>query len=129
MRVLLDTHVLLWWQHDSSRLRPETRQLLADSRNGLIWSAASTWELGIKLQLGKVRIDEPLHQFVTRIVVEQSLVAMPIHHAHAAYVADLPPIHRDPFDRLLLAQASVEDVPLLTANAQLSAYGIRCLPA
>jgi len=127
--VLLDTHVMLWWLHDSARLLPATRQLLANARHELIWSAASTWELAIKLPLGKLRIDEPLQQFVTRILREQSLVGLPVQHAHAAHVALLPPIHRDPFDRLLVAQAAVEGLPLLTADARLEDYGIECLPA
>jgi PIN domain nuclease of toxin-antitoxin system len=127
--VLLDTHVLLWWLHDSARLQRATRQLLADAQHELVWSAASTWELGIKLALGKLRLDEPLPQFVTRILRQQGLVAMPVQHAHAAHVAQLPPIHRDPFDRLLIAQAVVESLPLLTADARLADYGIECLPA
>lgn len=129
MRVLLDTHVLLWWLHDASRLRPATRALFAQPSNELLWSAASTWELGIKLQLGKLRIAGSLHDFVTSTVVEQGLVALSVHHAHAARVAELPALHRDPFDRLLVAQAAVEGVPLLTTDAQLAAYGIECLPA
>lgn len=129
MKVLLDTHVLLWWLHDHSRLRGETRSMLAAPENELLWSAASTWELAIKVQLGKVRLPEPVHDFVVRTLVKQGMVALPIHHAHAARVAELPPLHRDPFDRLLVAQAAVEDVPLVTGDRQLSAYGIQCVPA
>lgn len=129
MRVLLDTHVLLWWLYDASRLRPETRELFHSVANELLWSAGSTWELAIKSQLGKLRLGEPLQDFITRVLPAQSLVALPIHHVHAARVAELPPIHRDPFDRLLVAQAVVEGVPLVTADAQLKAYGIDCIPA
>lgn len=129
MRVLLDTHVLLWWLHDASRLRQATRELFADPRNVLLWSAASTWELAIKLQLGKLRLDEPVHSFVVSAMAEQSLTALPVHHAHAARVAELPGHHRDPFDRLLVAQAAVEEVALVTADTQLASYGIECLPA
>jgi PIN domain nuclease of toxin-antitoxin system len=129
VRVLLDTHVLLWWLHDSARLRSETRALLASSGNELLWSAASTWELAIKAGLGRVQFKEPLRDFVVRICAEQSLVPLPIQHAHAARVVDLPLLHRDPFDRLLVAQAAVEGVPFVTADAQLSGYGIECMPA
>jgi len=129
MRVLLDTHVLLWWVHDASRLRKETRALFADPANELLWSAGSTWELAIKAALGKLRIEEPMHAFVTRMMIEQGLTALPVHHAHAARIAELPSHHRDPFDRLLVAQALVEDVPLLTADSALTAYGVECLPA
>ena len=129
MRLLLDTHVLLWWLHDASRLRPETRDLFAAEGSELLWSAASTWELAVKAQLGKLRLGESLHAFVSRVVVAQGLTSLPVHHAHAARVAELPQLHRDPFDRLLVAQASIEDVPLLTADRQLSAYGVECVPA
>lgn len=129
MKVLLDTHVLLWWLHDASRLRPETRDLMAAEANELLWSAASTWELAIKAQLGKVRLDEPLPTFITRMILTQGLTALPVHHSHASHVAELPAMHRDPFDRLLVAQAVVEGVPLLTADRQLAAYGIEILPA
>lgn len=129
MKVLLDTHVLLWWLHDASRLRPEARALIANASSELLWSAASTWELAIKAQLGKVRFGEPLRQWVTTTLAAQSLTALPVHHSHAARVEELPPLHRDPFDRLLVAQAAVENVPLITGDAQLAAYGIECIPA
>lgn len=129
MRCLLDTHVLLWWLHDASRLQPGSRALFADSDNELLWSACSTWELAIKSQLGKLRLEGPLHEFVARVMNEQDLTALPVQHVHAARVAELPPIHRDPFDRLLVAQAAVEGVPLLTADPQLAAYGIECIQA
>ena len=129
MKVLLDTHVLLWWLQDSSRLRAPTRALMADPGSELLWSAASTWELAIKAGLGKVRLGRPLSQFVTEAIARQSLTPLPIHHAHAAAVEGLPPLHRDPFDRLLVAQATVEGVPLLTADPQLTAYGIECVRA
>ncbi len=129
MRILLDTHVLLWWLHDSARLREPTRTLFADPDSVLLWSAASTWELAIKAGLGKVRLGRPLSQFVTEVIASQSLTPLPVHHAHAATVESLPQRHRDPFDRLLVAQATVEGIPLLTADSQLAAYGIDCLPA
>jgi PIN domain nuclease of toxin-antitoxin system len=129
MKCLLDTHVLLWWLHDSARLRPETRALFANSNNVLLWSACSTWELAIKSQLGKLHVDAPLAEFIARVIGEQDLQPLPVHHAHAARVAELPPIHRDPFDRMLIAQAAVERVPLLTGDATLLAYGIECLAA
>jgi PIN domain nuclease of toxin-antitoxin system len=129
VKLLLDTHVLLWWLHDASRLRPETRALFADMAHEMFWSAASTWELAIKLQLGKVRLHEPLPSFVARVLAEQSLCALPIHHAHAAKVAEPPPLHRDPIDRLLVAQAAVEQLQLLTADPQIAAYGVACVSA
>lgn len=129
MRVLLDTQVLLWWLTDSARLRPESRDLFSGTEHELLWSAAATWELGIKMQLGKLRLSERLESFVPRQIAEQRLVSLPIQHDHAIRAATLPPIHRDPFDRMLVAQALTERVPLLTSDGQLAAYGIECLAA
>lgn len=129
MRVLLDTRVLLWWMTDRSKLRQATQKLMADEATELLWSAASTWELGIKVQLGKLRLQQPLDLFVVQQMAEQKLTSLPIQHAHAARAALLPPVHRDPFDRMLVAQAMCEAVPLLTADQPLAAYGIECLQA
>lgn len=129
MRILLDSHVLLWWIADRSALAAKTHTLLADETTELLWSPASTWELGIKIHLGKLRLHLPLDQFVAEQMASQSLTPLPIQHAHAARAAMLPPIHRDPFDRMLVAQAMAEDVPLLTADKELAAYGVQCLPA
>jgi PIN domain nuclease of toxin-antitoxin system len=83
VKVLLDTHVLLWWLHDASRLRRATRSLFAQPANELLWSAASTWELAIKVQLAKLQLDQPVHDFVMAVLAEQDLTALPVHHAHA----------------------------------------------
>jgi len=90
VRILLDTHILLWWLDGHERLRPKVRKLLADSKNELLWSAASTWELAIKAQIGKVRLQESVASFVSRVMVSQNLTALPIHHLHAAATAELP---------------------------------------
>ena len=129
MRVLLDSHVLLWWIGDAASLTPAARELFTTDAQELLWSAASTWELGIKAALGKLRLPEPLDRFVQRQLREQNLIGLPIYHDHAARAAALPPIHRDPFDRMLVAQALVENVPLLTRDAALSGYGVTCIPA
>jgi PIN domain nuclease of toxin-antitoxin system len=126
---LLDSHVLLWWVSDSSRLSAEARRLFADERNEVLWSAAATWELGIKEALGKLRLPEPLDRFLARQLREQSLTALPIYHDHAVRASALPPIHRDPFDRMLVAQGLVENVPLVTGDVALRGYGITCLEA
>lgn len=129
MRVLLDSHVLLWWITDASSLSQPARDLFADESHELLWSAASTWELGIKASLGKLRLPEPLERFVPRQLRAQNLLGLPIHHDHAARAAELPTIHRDPFDRMLVAQALVENVPLVTRDVALGGYGIRCIAA
>ncbi len=129
MRALLDSHVLLWWLSDAARLAPAARALLEDQRSELLWSAASTWELGIKVALGKLTLPEPLERFVPRQIREQSLIGLPIYHDHAVRASGLPSIHRDPFDRMLVAQALVENVPLVTRDRALEGYGVGCVEA
>lgn len=129
MRLLLDTHVLLWWAFEPSRLRVGTRELIASEKTELLWSAASTWELAVKTNLGKLRLPLPIDEFMARVRVEENLRPLPILDAHALQVAQLPLIHRDPFDRMLVAQAWVERMPLLTADRQLAAYGVECVDA
>jgi PIN domain nuclease of toxin-antitoxin system len=129
VRLLLDTHVLLWWAFDPAHLRAETRELIASEKTELLWSAASTWELAVKTNLGKLRLPLPIGEFMARVRVEENLRPLPVLDAHAILVAELPRIHRDPFDRMLVAQACVEQVPLLTADRQLAAYGVECLDA
>jgi PIN domain nuclease of toxin-antitoxin system len=129
VKVLLDTHVLLWWLQDSARLQPATKAIFQNPNCELFWSAASTWELAIKVQLEKLRLGRPVHEFVATAMTAQGLTALAVQHVHAARVAELPLLHRDPFDRLLVAQAAVEGVPLVTADTRLAAYSIECLPA
>ena len=129
MRALLDSHVLLWWLSDAGQLAPEARALFEDHRAELLWSAASTWELGIKEALGKLRLPETLDRFIPRQLRAQSLTGLPIYHDHAIRAATLPPVHRDPFDRMLVAQALVENIPLVTRDGALRSYGVECVEA
>ncbi len=122
--ILLDTHAVLWWLLDSRRLSARAREVFEDGGTPLLWSAASTWELAIKVALGKLDLGEPPRSWVPRILLEQSLTPLHIEHAHAIEVGELPPLHRDPFDRLLVAQARAERVPLLTADPQLHDYDV-----
>lgn len=124
MRCLLDTHVLLWWRVDSPRLSDRARSMMADGSNTLLWSAASSWELAIKLALGRITLPEPLEHYLPRVFRESGITPLAIEHAHAWAVATLPPRHRDPFDRMLVAQARLERVALLSADEGLDAYGV-----
>lgn len=124
MTFLLDTHVLLWWQTDDARLSPRCRELMADGRTRLLWSAASSWELAIKVGLGRLRLPEPVHRYVPRVLRENAIHSLAIEQGHALGVAALPSHHRDPFDRLLVAQVKSEKVSLLSADEQLDPYGI-----
>lgn len=129
MRVLLDTHCWLWSLAEPARLSPEARRVVAARRNTIYLSAASAWEIVIKCALGKLSLPEPAQAFVPSRMASQGLTPLPITHAHALRVASLPVIHRDPFDRILVAQALVERVPILTADPVLARYPIRVIPA
>ena len=104
-------------------------ELIAAETTELLWSAASTWELAVKVRLGKLRLPIPPDEFLAQVRREEDVTPVPILDVHALAAAALPMIHRDPFDRMLVAQAHVEHVPLLTADHQLATYGIECIEA
>ena len=121
MRLLLDTHVLLWAAGEPERLRPSARFLIEDPENEPHFSAASLWEVAIKSGLGRddFRVDP---RVLRRALLEHGYTELPITGAHAVAVDLLPPIHRDPFDRLLVAQAQIEAMTLLTADTTVAEY-------
>lgn len=121
MRVLLDTHVLLWALGEQGRLPPTTRGLLADPDTDVFFSAASIWEIAIKAALGRVDFAVGPEE-IAAAAVRDGFVELPVRSAAAALVARLPLHHRDPFDRLLVAQAVTEPARLLTADPQLPPY-------
>ena len=125
MRLLLDTHSFLWMSLDESKLSEAAREIIADLENDLLLSPASYWEIGIKISTGKYLLSESLDSFVGREVERNDLQILPIEPRHAAEVTRLPFHHRDPFDRMLVAQAIVEKVPIISADVQLDAYGIK----
>ena len=121
MILLVDTHLLLWAALEPEKLPAVAHALMADESNPLWFSAASIWEVAIKNSLGRedFRVDPRL---LRRGLLDNGYVELPVTGEHAAAVAQLPPLHRDPFDRLLLAQATTEGVTLLTADATLAQY-------
>ena len=123
-RFLLDTHVLLWAAAHSARLSPAARAILEEPENILYWSAISTAELAVKASIGKLRLPGPVHAFVDRHVRKLGLQRLPLEDPHAAMVEKLPLHHRDPFDRLLVAQALVEEIPLVSADSLLARYAV-----
>jgi len=121
VRFLLDTHLVLWASGQSDRLPRVVRELLDDSSNTFVFSVASIWETAIKHALKRADfVDDPVS--VRNSLFDVGYVELPIIGAHAAAVANLPLIHRDPFDRLLVAQAMVEGITLLTADPVLARY-------
>ena len=121
MRLLLDTHVLLWSLAEQHRLEGGTRGLIEDPANEVLFSAASIWEIAIKAQLG--RVDFPIRpERVAQAARESGFTELPVRSEAAAHVAKLPLLHRDPFDRLLVAQAITDPARLYTADALLPRY-------
>lgn len=122
MKLLLDTHILLWAASDPQKLPSKMRALIEDVDNALHFSTASLWEIVIKNQLG--RTDFVVDPRVFRIALkDHGYIEVPISGEHVLFVHDLPPLHKDPFDRILIAQASVEGMGLLTVDQQLIDYG------
>lgn len=121
MKLLLDTHLLLWAAGDPGRLAPEARALIGDEGNELLFSAASLWEVAIKSGLGRedFTVDARL---LRRGLIDNGYGELPVASEHAVAIAGLPPIHRDPFDRLLVAQALIEGITLLTSDEVVGQY-------
>lgn len=122
MIFLLDTHLLLWAAGDPARLSAATRALIADPANTLYFSSASLWEVAIKQGLGRADFQVDARR-LWRLLLANGYRELPVAGEHAVLVANLPPLHKDPFDRLLLAQAATEGMVLLTADALLTQYG------
>jgi PIN domain nuclease of toxin-antitoxin system len=119
LNLLLDTHILLWWMADDALLTKKARQMIADVDNTIFVSAVNIWEIQLKRSLGKLRIsDDFLVQFA-----KESFESLPLTHVHASAVVDLPWCHRDPFDRILVAQAKAESLRFLTSDLQIASYG------
>jgi PIN domain nuclease of toxin-antitoxin system len=127
VKVLLDTHVLLWVLTDSSKLSPTAATAYRNPGHELYISAASLWEIGIKVSLGKLILQNDWPPIIGNELERNGIRWLPIEMAHCATVATLPFHHRDPFDRLLVAQALHEGMTLLSADATLAAYGVEVL--
>ena len=124
MRLLLDTHVLLWWLADDPLLTVEARAAIVESDLAVV-STASAWEISMKRSLGKLDAPDDL---AAQLVRDQFTV-LPIHLDHALHAGSLPHIHRDPFDRMLVAQAQVEDLVIITTDTNIPRYDVRVLAA
>jgi len=121
VKYLLDTQLLLWAAAEPQRLSASARALFDDADNVLVFSAASIWEIAIKSSLGRTDFSIDPRVF-RRALLDNGYHELPIDGAHAAAVIDLPPLHRDPFDRLLVAQSRMEGITLLTADEQVARY-------
>ncbi|MFC7336179.1 type II toxin-antitoxin system VapC family toxin [Haloferula chungangensis] len=123
MRLLLDSHTLLWWMDDPTQLKPAARAAISDPSNLVFTSAASIWELGLKVSKGKLRLPLSFHQ----LLQENGISELPFTSEHAIASTTLPPLHDDPFDRALVAQCRLESMTLATRDSLLGDYGIAIL--
>ncbi len=124
MKILIDTSCWLWSLTDPEHLKKEARDLLPDASQVLFLSAASSWEIAIKASLGKLHLPEPPEKFIPSRMAAFSILGLPVEHAHALRVFGLPAHHRDPFDRILIAQAQSEGLTILTADRVFGAYDV-----
>ena len=127
MKILLDTHAFLWWNEASPRLSKKALVLLSDPANTLLVSVVSAWELVLKTQTGKMRLSESPSVYVPTRMAHYAMESLPVTLTHALACESLPRHHRDPFDRLLIAQATIEGVPIVTADQEFRRYAIKVL--
>ncbi len=127
MNFLIDTHCWLWWLSEPERLNPTARRRIANRRNAISFSAGSAWEIAIKAGLGKLKLPEPATDYVTSRVSAQGMIPLPINQRHALHLERMPLHHRDPFDRILIAQAQIEGLAVLTADPQFRSYDVKIL--
>ena len=127
MQLLLDTHAFLWWIADDGQLSERAMEIIRNSSNLLYLSAASGMEIAIKAKLGKLSIEEPVPQFIAEQLRLNAIQTLPIKMNHALHVYTLPQHHRDPFDRLLVAQSQLEDMPILTIDSKINQYDVSVL--
>ncbi len=124
MRLLLDTHVFIWWDSEPARLSPRVLALCQDRENTLLLSVVSAWEIQVKLQLGRLKLHMPLADLIKGQQETNALEVLPIRLDHVLALDALPAHHKDPFDRLLLAQSTVEDVVLVSKDSVFTDYPV-----
>ncbi|MDO8544146.1 MAG: type II toxin-antitoxin system VapC family toxin [Opitutaceae bacterium] len=124
-RLLIDTHALLWFAAGDRQLSTSAREGIADPANNVFVSHASVWEMAIKMSLGKLRLDRELARWLNRYAAGNGFDFLPISLSHLTEVAGLPHHHGDPFDRLLVTQCVLENMPLVSRDPVFDAYGIK----
>lgn len=124
MKLLFDTHAFIWWDTEPQKLSQRAFTLCSDSANELFLSVVSIWEMAIKIQIGKLRFNKSLHEMIAEQQQANRLILLPVTVEHALAVESLPMIHKDPFDRLLLAQVQVEEIVFLSHDRQVANYPV-----
>jgi len=127
MKLLLDTHTFIWWDSEPAKLSPQVLALCQDRTNSLLLSVASVWEMQIKLQLGKLKLDLPLAEIIESQQQRNNIEILPVLLTHVLALQSLPAHHKDPFDRLLIAQANVEEAALASSDPVFAKYTVNVL--
>ena len=127
MRLLLDTHTFLWFIAGDERLSGPAREAIADIKNEVLLSIASLWEIAIKLSLGKLELEGPFDALIPQLLADNAVKILPIELEHLFVLAELPFHHRDPFDRLIIAQGLAENIPILSADGAFREYPVRII--
>jgi PIN domain nuclease of toxin-antitoxin system len=127
VKVLLDTHAFLWWITDDPRISSRARDVVQDAENELYLSAASGWEIAIKTQLGRLQLPGEPDVYLTRQMSVNAIRPLAITMRHSLFVYGLPDIHKDPFDRMIVAQSILEEMHLLTKDGNILKYGIQVI--
>lgn len=123
MRLLLDTHVALWWLNDPTELGHEAREVVSDVGNDVFLSSVSVWEAAVKAEAGRLDVPSPTEE----VARDAGFLELPVRWSHALRAAVLPPLHRDPFDRMLVAQALEEELVLVTRDQAVRQYPVATL--
>ena len=127
MKALLDIHAFLWWITNDPRLTTRVLQFVRDPANSIFLSAASGWEIAIKAGIGKLHLSEDLDAFIDEQLTLNHIDILPVQMSHALFVRKLPAHHRDPFDRLLIAQSLTEGMPLVTVDPLIVRYPVQTI--
>jgi len=127
MRVLIDTHAALWWDVADERLSERVRGLLRDPLTEVAFSVASAWEIATKASRGTIELAAPVERYLPKRIAQYRWTPLAITVEHAIRAAVLPRIHADPFDRLLIAQAQIEGIPLVTTDAAITRYDVETI--
>lgn len=124
MKALLDTHVFLWWNINAPQLSAHAREFIRDGRHEIFLSAASSWEIAIKYAKGRLTLPEPPDTYVAKRMALHRFRPLPAQLSHTLQVYKLPDIHQDPFDRLLIAQSQMENLPILSVDKHIRQYDV-----
>jgi PIN domain nuclease of toxin-antitoxin system len=127
MKVLLDTHAFIWWVNNDPQLSQTARATIADPDNTILFSVVNAWEIIIKQGTGKLTLPEPAETYIPSRIAANQFVTLPINLSHILQVASLPDLHRDPFDRLLIAQSQTEQIPIVSIDRYVVQYPVNVI--